>query len=59
MLNMTKHQGNANQNHTKSPQAHCMTTNKNYKGEIFLVAQQLRLCTPNAGGPRFNPWFGN
>ena len=24
-----------------------------------LVAQWLRLCTPNAGGAGFNPWSGN
>ena len=23
------------------------------------VVQQLRLCTPSAEGPRFDPWLGN
>ena len=32
---------------------------KDVKLGTSLVVQWLRLCTPNAGGPGFDPWSGN
>ena len=32
---------------------------KKVLGGTSLVVQWLRLRTPNAGGPRFDPWSGN
>ena len=27
--------------------------------EVWVVVWWLELCTPNAGGHRFEPWLGN
>ena len=62
VLNITNHQGNANQNHNEIITSHLLRwllKNKQTKDYgTSLAVQWLRLCTSNAGGAGLIPGWG-